>query len=63
MKPNDVLSTILNKAVVEDIKDIVGINVENLIIHDFINYPDKLKMSVEFKYKNKYYFKNFEIIC
>lgn len=60
MKPNKILSNILNKAVVEDMKDI---NVENLIVHDFINYPDKLKLSVEFKYKNKYYFKNFEVIC
>lgn len=60
MKPNKVLSNILNKAVVEDMK---GIVVENLIVHDFINYPDKLKLAVEFKYKNKYYFKNFELIC
>lgn len=60
MKPNVILGTIIENAILQEL---LPIKPEKLIVHDIVHTQDSLKLALEFKFNNKYYFKNFNIHC
>lgn len=59
MKANRVLSYCIEQTILSEL----DIKPEKIVVHDVVNLVDKLKISLEFKFNNKYYFKNFVICC
>lgn len=58
MKPNKILSAIIDEALRHNLGSVYP---EKVVVHDIKQSKEKLIVSLEMKHNNKYYFKNFTL--